>query len=106
MTTARFRGRCSGSEWRVAEADQLSRRELRRDDGMWCGVDVATCVRLTANSPRGSGSSDGNSVFFLHFGLEIREERVREDAREHVQEAVALRAIRGVVIGTRPNSCA
>jgi hypothetical protein len=75
--------------------------------GVWCarrGSDES--LGLTASSPRGSGSSDGNSVFFLHFGLEIREERVREDAREHVQEAVALRAIRGVVIGTRPNSCA
>lgn len=84
MTTARFRGRCSGSEWRVAEADQLSRRELRRDDGMWCGVDVATCVRLTANSPRGFGRSHGNCLFF--FGFEIDEERIREDIRERFHE--------------------
>jgi hypothetical protein len=41
---------------------------------------------LTTNSPRGFGSSDGNHVFCFEFGLEVGQERVREDVRERVQE--------------------
>jgi hypothetical protein len=52
-------------------------------------------LALTAKSRRGFGSSDGNSLFFLHFGFKVREDRVRQDVGERVHE-VGVHCERGV----------
>jgi hypothetical protein len=79
---ARHDGVCSGASY-----DPIAR--IAGVSGVWCEVrdgDELVLILPTANSPRGNSSSDRNYLFFLHFALEIGQQRVGENLGERVHE--------------------